>query len=1050
MVNTNISDRYFRLERAKKIIDTIQGCETPERVPVTGLKICFGDFRGPELPDYDISAWESLSSGHDTYGGKNTYLWICGTLTIPESFAGKAVRLYVSTADYGWDESNPNFIVFLDGKITSAFDRNHGELLLTPCAKGGETFYLACKGFTAMHDCACKFVASLRTYDPAITKLYYDISVPLDICQFLDDNAHAKKEMEYLLNEAVNKIDLTEIGSPAFYASIAEAQRFMDEVFYGDFSKREPDVFVHGIGHTHLDIAWLWPMRQTREKTARTFANMMRYMDEYPEFKFMSSQACLYNWVKNDYPELFERMKQAVKDGRWEVEGGMWVEADCNLTSGEGFVRQFLYGKRFFQREFGVDCKILWLPDVFGYSAALPQILKKSGIDNFMTTKISWNNHDKIPYDTFNWRGIDGSEVFAHFITCARFRNARDGKANTTYNAYLDANQMMGAWERFQHKDICNEVLASIGYGDGGGGTSRDMLENGRRFAKNIPGAPSVHWAFAGEYFDEWREKLKDNRYLPKWVGELYLEFHRGTLTTMADNKKNNRLSEFLYQKAELFAYMDQLFLGGSYPKEMFDKNWELILTNQFHDILPGSSIREVYEDSARDYAVILSEGEQAVTAALTAMADAVSTEEESVVCFNDTGLSERSDVCTIDGEYCVLDAANRPLPAQIADGKTTFVAANVPAKGYTTFKLAAPIACEEKTAVWDGKVCETPFYTLTITDHGEIASLVAKETGVEFVEDGKTLNHLVAYVDRPYTYDAWEISPYYVEQAYEPETAAVCTLVENGPVSAKFRTVRTYGKSTITQTIVVYAEIARIDIENEIDWHEDHLLLRAHFPTTIHASRAVYDIQFGNIERETNANTSWEAAKFEVCAHKWADLSDGSVGLALMNNCKYGHRCLENELSISLLRSPTHPNPVADRGHHSFTYSLLAHEGTFVEGGVIREGYQLNRPLDGRVTAAHTDGKLPKAMSLVSIDSENVIIGAVKRAEDDGDLIVRLNEEANYRSHVTLTFVREIEAASVVSLMEDKVYTELTPEGNTLSLTVQPYEIVTLKVKLK
>ena len=1049
MVNTNISDRYFRLERAMKIANAIRGFETPESVAVTGLKICFGDFRGPESPDYDISAWEPLSDGDDTYGGANTYFWICGTLTIPEAFDGKAVRLYVSTDQNGWSPSNPNFIVFLNGQIVSAFDRNHTELLLTPSAKGGETFYLACKGFTAMRDCHAKFAASLKTYNAEITRLYYDIRVPAEVCSFLDDGEHAKKEMEYLLNEAVNRIDLAEPGSPAFYESVRAAQRYMDETFDGDFCAREPDVFAHCIGHTHLDVAWLWPMRQTREKTARTFANMLKLMDEYPEFQFMSSQACIYNWVKNDYPELFERIREAVKAGRWEVEGGMWVEADCNLTSGEGFVRQFLYGKRFFKREFGVDCKILWLPDVFGYSAALPQILKKCGMDSFMTTKIAWNNHDKIPYDTFTWRGIDGSEVFAHFITCADYWNARSGNSFTTYNGHLNPNQMMGAWQRFQHKDICDEVLCSVGWGDGGGGTDREMLENGRRLAKNIPGAPSLHWGFAGEYFAKWKERLRDNRFLPKWVGELYLEFHRGTLTTMADNKKNNRKSEFLYQKAELFAYMDSLLLNGAYPKEVFDKNWETILTDQFHDILPGSSIREVYEDSARDYAEILADGGAVVDGALGALAGAVSTSGLSAVCFNDTGFSGRTDVCGIDGEYGVLAADGRRLPAQVSGGRTLFLAEDVPAKGYASFQLTAPAASDETAVRWDGSVCDTPFCRAALTADGEISSLIDKASGYELCAAGQTMNRLAAYVDRPYNHDAWEVAPYYTEQAYAPETVERCALVENGPVCARFRTVRTYGRSTITQTLVFYAALPRIDVCNEIDWQEDHTLLRAHFPTTIHASRAVYDIQFGNNERETNRNTSWEFAKFEVCGHKWADLSDGALGLAVLNDCKYGYRCLESELSLSLLRSPTEPNPVADRGRHTFTYSLLPHAGTFAEGGVIPQGYQLNNPLDGRVTAAHPDGCLPPRLSLVQCSAENVVVGAVKRAEDDGDLIVRLNEETNRRTAVRLEFARAVEAASVVSLMEDETYADLTPDGNALSLTVEPYEIVTLKVRL-
>ncbi|MBR4941898.1 MAG: alpha-mannosidase, partial [Clostridia bacterium] len=714
MVNTNIPDKYFRLERAQRLISLISGLATPESCKVSGWKFTYGDFYGPESPDFDDSSWDVLSEGFDSYGGINTYFWIRNTVTVPREFEGKPVRLYVSTCpNEGWHHTNPNFIVFINGKAASAFDRNHSELTLTACAKGGESFSVALKGFTAMKGTAlCSFSANIRTVDPRIEKFCYDVKVPMEVCVELPERDPARLRMEYLIDRAVNLLDVTEPGSEDFFLSLEDAQKYMDDEFYGKFCSENPKVFTRVIGHTHLDVAWLWPIRQTREKTARTFANMLHYMEEYPEFKFMSSQPCIYNWVKNDYPELFERIRQAVKDGRWEADGGMWVEADCNLTSGEGFVRQFLYGKRFLKEEFDVDSKILWLPDVFGYSAALPQILKKCGIDYFMTTKISWNNYDRIPNDTFIWRGIDGSEVFSHFVCVADILNASKNQGISTYNGKLNASQMMGSVRRFLNGDICNETLASVGFGDGGGGTTREMIENGRRLAQNIPGAPGVYWGFALDYFKKWEKELEGNPFLAKWFGELYLEVHRGTLTSQADNKRDNRKSEFLYQLAETICYTDKELLGGNYPKEMFDKNWLTILTNQFHDILPGSSIREVYEDSARDYATVLGEANDAVNTALTSIATNVCFDGSGILCYNPTGISDRSDICTVDGEFDVYDGETH-LCSQISDGRTSFIASGIPAKGWKTFK-AVPHTEDVNPLSHAGNTFENSWFKVT------------------------------------------------------------------------------------------------------------------------------------------------------------------------------------------------------------------------------------------------------------------------------------------------------------------------------------------------
>ncbi len=1047
MINTKIPDRYFRLERARRILSEISRLATPNSQKVSDWKFIYGDFNGPEAVDYDDSAWDTLSDGFDAYGGLNTYFWIRNTVTIPKEFAGKAVRLYTSTCpNEGWHRTNPNFIVFINGKTASAFDRMHRELTLTQCAQGGETFTVALKGFTAMKGTArCAFNADIRTVDPRIEKFYYDVKVPIDVAVELPERDTARLRMEYLLDCAVNLLDITEIGSEDFFDSLEIAQRYMDEEFYGKFCAENPRVFTRVIGHTHLDVAWLWPIRQTREKTARTFANMLHYMEEYPEFKFMSSQPCIYNWVKNDYPELFERIREAVKAGRWEADGGMWVEADCNLTSGEGFVRQFLYGKRFLKNEFDVDSKILWLPDVFGYSAALPQILKKCGIDYFMTTKISWNNFDRIPNDTFIWQGIDGTDVFTHFVCVADILAASKNEGTSTYNGRLNASQMMGSVRRFLNGDICNETLASVGHGDGGGGTTREMIENGRRFARNIPGAPGVYWDFALPYFQKWERKLEGNPFLARWVGELYLEFHRGTLTSQADNKRDNRKSEFLYQLAETLCYTDKLLLGGNYPKEMFDKNWLTVLTNQFHDILPGSSIREVYEDSSRDYAVVLGEGKAAVDSALGAIAGNIAASADGIVCYNPTGVSNRADICVIDGEYTVYDECGK-LSSQVANGKTEFITREIPSKGWKTFALA-PAEKAKPGILRQGNTVENKFFRVTFDARGEISSLIEKSTGIELCAPGETLNRLVAYDDRPYTYDAWEISSYYTEQAFMPETVSV-EWIFDGEVSSKLKTVKRLGDSVITQITTVYAELDRIDVACNVDWHSLHTFLKAHFPTTVRTDHATYDIQFGSLRRENNRNTSWQFAKFEVCGHKWADVTDGGCGLAVLSESKYGWSCLGGELTLSLLRSPTDPDPIADQHEHNFSYALVPHTGDFASGGLIPASYMFNCPMITAPVKANSNGKLPASFSLVSADRENIVIGAVKRAEDDDSLIVRINEEHNTLTDAVLTFPRDIKSAQLVSLTEQETYGDVPFSGNRISLTVKPFEITTLKIK--
>ncbi|WP_256201103.1 alpha-mannosidase [Thermoanaerobacter thermocopriae] len=476
-----------------------------------------------------------------------------------------------------------------------------------------------------------------------IEKLYYNIKVPLEVIKLLE-----KDSLEYIntlkyLQTAINILDLRKPFSKDFYNSINKANEYLEREFYGKYCGHD-DVIEICVGHTHIDVAWLWTLSQTREKVARSFSTVLNLMKQYPEYIFISSQPQLYKFVREDHPEIYEEIKKRIKEGRWEAEGSMWVEADTNLTSGESLVRQIMFGKRFFKKEFGVDNKILWLPDVFGYSAALPQILKKSGIDYFMTTKISWNEYNKMPYDTFMWRGIDGTEILTHFITTTDYVKGEAKGWFTTYNGFLNPSQVMGCWQRYQQKGINNYVLNSYGYGDGGGGPTKEMLEIGKRLAKGIPGVPKVRMGKAIDFFKQLEKNVKDNPRLPKWVGELYLEYHRGTYTSMARNKKYNRKIEFLNLDSELFSTMNMILQGKEYPQSEINKNWEITLLNQFHDILPGSSIKEVYEESKKQYEEINARGKNIINSALDSICSNINLKNISLVVFNQLSF-ERSDI---------------------------------------------------------------------------------------------------------------------------------------------------------------------------------------------------------------------------------------------------------------------------------------------------------------------------------------------------------------------------------------------------------------------
>lgn len=1045
----------FIPERINRLLDEISRYIYPQSIKIEEIQFIPCGYDCHELPN-ETENWSDFKPG-DRWGGRDKHYWFKTKAIIPEGFTGKRVVFDLKTGKEGqWDATNPQFIIFLNGKLIQGLDVNHRQIVLSEAAVNGDTYEIALHAYSGMNDGLVELLASISVLDTNVEKLYYDIKVPLDVAVLLDKEDKNRIDILNYLEHAVNLLDLRIPFSKEFDQSVLAAIKYLNDEFYGKFCGHKA-ITANCVGHTHIDVAWLWTLAQTREKTARSFSTVLSLMKQYPEYIFMSSQPQLYKYVKEDFPEIYQQIKERIKEGRWEPEGAMRLEADCNVSSGEALIRQLLFGLSFFKQEFGIDNKILWLPDVFGYSAALPQILKKSGIDYFMTTKISWNEYNKIPYDTFNWKGIDGTEILTHFITTSDAN--KPDVHTTTYVGNLIPSQVIGSWQRYQQKDINNEVLISYGYGDGGGGPTKEMLENARRMEKGIPGCPKVKQSKAIDFFKKLEKNVSDNKKLGKWVGELYLEYHRGTYTSMARNKKYNRKSEFLYQDAEFFNVLNtEAAKSGSYPKEDINKGWETILLNQFHDILPGSSIKEVYEDSLAQYIEIGNKGRELVNTALNEITSKIGLESRSVVVFNQLGYI-RSDIAEVELPEDCKDAAiydgngKRLLSQRIktdeGPNKIIFYAEDIPAKGYKAYKLVQENTDESiimtSSLSHDLRFIENKYFSMRFDQDFNIISLFDKHANREVLKAGEKANVLQAFEDKPHNYDAWDINIYYSEKMWELNDVQSVRIVENGPVRTCLELKRRFLNSSITQEIYVYSCIGKIDVVNKIDWKEKQILLKAVFPIDVHTDKATFDIQYGNVERPTHQNTSWDTARFEVCAHKWADVSEDGYGVSLMNDCKYGYSVKDSEMKLTLLKSATYPNPDADREYHEFIYSIYPHQGDWKTANTVGMAYSLNCPLYCKVENAH-NGILPDEMSFISTDNSNVIIEVVKKAEDDNGTIVRMYECYNRRIKTTARVFKGISQVWECDMMENNI-SEMYHDHNSFEFEIKPYEIKTFRI---
>ena len=1005
----------FYEDRLRVFLQTLQDASCEAKIPLDGFLYKPCDYKvGNALPEIDSSFREF--GRFERWGGEaDAHAWFYKHLVIPQAFLGRNVELCISTQIDDWDAVNPQFIVYVDGRLAQGLDVNHREVFLDNAKAEYDIYVYAYSGKFPNH---LEFNAALCVFDEEMRKLYYSLCVPFETTLLLEPTEKDYIDIKTYIERAIRLVDLREPRSRESRASVQAAQRFLDTEFYGKFC-RDSGVNAICIGHTHIDVAWLWTLRQTREKVLRSFSTVLTLMKKYPEYKFMSSQAQLYEFLKEEAPELYSEVKEMVRQGRWEVEGTMWVEADCNLSSGESLVRQILYGKRFFREEFGVDCKVLWLPDVFGYSAALPQILRKSGVDSFVTSKIGWNETNRMPYDTFWWQGIDGTDIFTYFMTAQNKRRGKLPTTNSTYNAILNPAQLMGAYDRYQQKAINNEVMITFGYGDGGGGPTRKDLEYYQILQSGVTAVPKAKMEFAGSMLSRLRARAEQEPNTPRWQGELYLEYHRGTYTSQAKNKRWNRKSEFLFEQAETAALADFLLNGTAYPNAALHDAWKTILLNQFHDIIPGSSIHEVYTVSEQQYRAITEVGENILQNALAAVTARIKT-DGGLLVYNPNSFTGAGVVQ--------------------ADGESVYVE-NIPAKGY---RVVPRTSARHNVQVGENRL-ENAFFCIELDASGAFVRLYDKVNAREILKAGARGNVLTAYEDYPRDYDNWEISNYYREKFWTLDTPAEIVGIFDG-ARAGVAVHKTFMHSTITQKIWLYDDVARIDFDTDIDWKESHLILKTAFPVDVNADKATYDIQFGTVERPTHSNTSWDAARFEVCAHKFADLSEYGYGVSILNDCKYGHDIHDGVISLTLLKCGTYPDPEADKCRHRFTYALMPHAGDFREAGVVRQAYLLNCPMTAQVIGRQ-DGDLPERFSLLSVNCDNVFIETVKRAEDSDAVIVRLYEAYNKRADVTLTAGFDFRKASVCDLLENEEYA-LTVSGRSVTLPVKPFEIVTLKLE--
>lgn len=1039
---------FFTGEKIGHLLVDVKPTIHRETHDIAVFRFIEGDPRGAEKPDFDDSDWTEFRIG-SFWGGYDITAWFRAHVTIPPHLRDKklALRFLVGPRDGG--NSTAETMLYVNGEVLQAIDVWHEEAWLPPEHLQGESFFIALRawsGVLGVPDRRRFKVAQLNWIDEG-TEHFCAIAENLHkSLKELDKNDWRRVRLLEILNNAFIKISFIKPRSEEYYQSVENARQYLAEQVEQLAQLEDNKPTVIPLGHAHIDVGWLWRVSHSRHKTARTFATVLHYMRQYPEYHFMHTTPQLYEYLETDYPEIFERVREKIADGQWEITGGMWLEPDSNIPSGESLIRQILYGKRYIREKFGKETYSVWLPDIFGFSAALPQIIKKSGLKYLMTSKISWNQFNRFPYDTFYWRGPDGTELLTHFITTPE----GEGGRTFTYNGTLLPHDVMGIWNNYTSKTINDELLMPFGWGDGGGGPTKEMIETAR-VMKNMPGFPKVKTDKLEPFFERLNARVQ-GKDVPVWDGELYLELHRGTYTSQANNKRANRKSEILYHDAEWMSALADLLTGESlYPD--LSEGWKLIMLNQFHDILPGTSIRQVFEDSALEYERIKEIGTSALEGAQSRIAQNIRTEQASVIVFNSLpwprlGLIEVQGEETLVAQSLVSNGSSARTQLVEENGEKKWlveVQELVPSLGYATYALGAHGPAEASAMTIQPHVMESDIYRIMLNEVGQITSIWDKHEEREVLAPGARANVLQAFEDKPMKFDAWDIELFYQDKMLEVSDLVDIQVEEEGPLRGTLRLQWRFYDSVITQRISIYAHSRRIDFRTEIDWREQQVMLKAAFPVNIRSTRATYEIQFGTLERPTHWNTSWDTAKFEVCAHKWADLSEGNYGVALLNDCKYGYDIHNNVMRLTLLRSPILPDALADKGHHVFTYSLLPHSGSSGSSEIRREAYELNYPWRAELLPAQPNGTLPPSYS--AAEGSYALIETIKRAEDDTAWVVRVYEPYGFRKHdAKIVFGHPIQRAIECNLVEEGE-SPVEFSDNEITFAITPFEIKTFKV---
>ena len=967
------------------------------------------DLRVWHAPGEPVPVAEALAASYqpakvgDAWGAPWATSWFRMSGTVPAEWAGKHVEAVV---DLGFTHPGPGFqsegLAYTpEGKPIKGLAPRSTHLPVGTSVAGGEQveFYveaaanpvildvlpfqptnLGLKETAGTEPIYHVVRADLAVFNRDVWELLLDIEVLNSLKNELGDREPRRWEIQRAMDRALDRLDFQDIAGTA---ALARAE-------LTDVLSRPAHASAHQItaaGHAHIDSAWLWPLRETVRKCARTFSNVTALMADYPDFVFACSQAQQYAWIKEHHPDVYERVRQRVASGQFVPVGGMWVESDTNMPGGEAMARQFVHGKRFFLEEFGIETEEVWLPDSFGYSAAMPQLVRLSGSRWFLTQKLSWNQINRFPHHSFWWEGIDGSQVFTHFPPV------------DTYNSDLLGADLARASRQFSEHGRATRSLVPFGYGDGGGGPTREMLETAKRTA-DLEGSPKVTIAPPSSFFAAAEAEYGD---APVWSGELYLEKHRATYTTQARTKQGNRRSEHLLREAELWSTAAWLAGRLEYPHEALDRLWKVVLLHQFHDILPGSSIAWVHREAEATYAKVAEELESIIGAALIALAG--------------TG-----------GQTVVFNAAPH--------GRS-----GVPGLG----AAVEPAGTEQPVSV-DGLVLDNGLLRVVVDDRGLVTSIRDLVADRDVLAPGAVANLLQLHVDTPNQWDAWDVDPFYRNNVTDLVDVDEVAVVDEGKDVGAIRVRRSFGKSTLTQVLRLRAGQRRLDVETEVDWQETEKFLKVAFPLDVHADRSSSETQFGHLHRPTHTNTSWEAAKFEICAHRWLHVGEPGYGVALVNDSTYGHDVTRKArpeggttttVRLSLLRAPRFPDPLTDQGIHRLNYAVVP--GAAI-GDAVREGYRINLP-ERRVTGGE------QVQPVVTIDNPAVVVEAVKVADDrSGDVVVRLYESWGGRAKATLTPSFTATAVQETDLLERRL-ADRTLENGVVTFELRPFQVLTLRL---